>query len=41
MPFGAAKAMMLAIARRFQFGNEVEEELEQMQAPQPQQGEVA
>lgn len=35
MPFDAAKSMMLAIVRRFKFGNEVEEQLASMQAPQP------
>jgi hypothetical protein len=35
MPFDAAKAMMLAIVRRFKFGNEVEEQLASMQAPKP------
>lgn len=35
MPFDAAKAMLLAIVRRFRFGTEVEEEIKSMQAPQP------
>jgi len=36
MPFGAAKSMMLAIVKRYRFGREVEEELNQMQEPKPQ-----
>lgn len=36
LPFQAAKAILLTIARRYQFGEELEEELEQMQPPQPQ-----
>lgn len=35
MPFEAAKAMLLGIVRRFRFGADVEELLEQMQPPQP------
>jgi hypothetical protein len=35
MPFEAAKAMMLEIARRFRFGVRVEEQLNAMQPPQP------
>jgi hypothetical protein len=35
LPFGAAKAMMLAVARRYRFGDEVEKELEQMSEPKP------
>lgn len=35
LPFAAAKAMMLAIARRYRFGDEVEKELEQMSEPKP------
>jgi hypothetical protein len=34
MPFSAAKAMMLAVVRRFRFGDIVEDELQAMQAPQ-------
>lgn len=37
LPFEAGKSIMLAIIRRFQFGSQVETELEQMQPPQPQQ----
>ena len=33
MPFGAAQSMMLAIARRFRFGSEVEEYIHAMQPP--------
>ena len=36
LPFGAAQSMMLAIARRFRFGSEVEEYIKQMQAPPPE-----
>lgn len=36
MPFEAAQAMMLAIARRFRFGHEIEDSLKAMQAPKPQ-----
>lgn len=36
MPFEAAKAMMLAIVRRFRFGNEIEDEVKAMQPPKPQ-----
>lgn len=35
MPFGAAQSMMLAIARRFQFGSEVEGYIKAMTAPPP------
>lgn len=35
LPFDAMKAMMLTICRRFNFGDEVEDELKKMQAPQP------
>lgn len=35
LPFGAAKAMLLTIARRYRFGDEVEKELEKMTEPQP------
>jgi len=37
MPFAAAKSMMLAIVKRYRFGREVEDELNQMQEPKPQQ----
>jgi hypothetical protein len=36
MPFGAAKSMMLSIVKRYRFGREVEDELNQMTEPQPQ-----
>lgn len=36
MPFQAAQAMMLSIVRRFRFGDEIEEYLQQMQAPTQQ-----
>ena len=36
MPFGAAKSMMLSIVKRYRFGREVEDELNQMSEPQPQ-----
>ena len=36
MPFQAAQSMLLAIARRFRFGTEVEEEIQQMKAPPPE-----
>lgn len=36
MPFGAAKSMLLAISRRFQFGVEIEDEIKAMQPPKPQ-----
>lgn len=35
MPFGAAKAMLLAITRRYRFGSEIEDEVNAMQPPQP------
>ena len=35
MPFGVAQKMMLAIVRRFRFGTELEDELQQMQPPKP------
>jgi len=35
LPFPAAKAMLLSLSRKFQFGLEVEEELEGMQPPAP------
>lgn len=37
MPFGVAQSMMLAIARRFRFGSEIEDYIKQMQAPPPEQ----
>ncbi|HEX2747603.1 MAG TPA: hypothetical protein VHM91_06370, partial [Verrucomicrobiales bacterium] len=37
MPFEAAQAMMLAIARRFAFGQEIEDSLKAMKPPQPPQ----
>lgn len=36
MPFQAAQAMMLAIVRRFRFGDEIEDYILQMQPPKPQ-----
>ena len=33
LPFGAAKSMLLTIAKRFQFGREIEEEIQSMQPP--------
>ena len=39
MPFQAAQSMMLAIVRRFRFGNEIEDYVRQMKPPQsPDQG---
>jgi len=35
LPFPAAKAMLLSLVRKFQFGMEVEEEIEGMQQPAP------
>lgn len=35
MPFEVAKNILLTIARRFRFGDEIEEDLKQMQAPKP------
>lgn len=35
MPFGAARAMLLTIVRRFRFGTEVEDEIKAMQPPKP------
>lgn len=37
LPFEAAKTMLLAVVRRYKFGPEVEEQLEQMQQPEPKQ----
>lgn len=36
MPFEAAQSMMLAIARRFRFGQEIEDSLKQMKPPPPE-----
>lgn len=36
MPFDIAKNMMLSISRRYNFGSQLEESLQQMAAPQPQ-----
>jgi len=36
MPFGVAQNMLLAIARRFRFGTEIEDDIKQMQPPQPE-----
>lgn len=41
LPFNAARAMMLAIVRRFRFGPEIEDEIKQMQQPQPEGAEEA
>jgi hypothetical protein len=44
MPFEAAQAMLLAIASRFRFGNEIEDKLKMMKPPQmpdPKQAEAA
>lgn len=35
LPFPAAKAMLLAVVRRYRFGSEVEDQLESMQQPPP------
>jgi len=35
LPFGVAKNMLLAISRRFRFGDEIEEDIKGMQPPQP------
>jgi hypothetical protein len=35
LPFEAAQAIMLAVTRRYRFGDEVEEAIKKMQAPQP------
>lgn len=37
LPFEAAKSMILAMIRRYNFGPQVERELEQMKAPEPAQ----
>ncbi len=36
LPFDAMRAMMLTISRRFNFGDQVEDELKKMKAPAPQ-----
>ena len=36
MPFQAAQSMMLAIVRRYRFGDEIEDYIKAMQAPKPQ-----
>lgn len=41
MPFQAAQSMLLAIARRFRFGTEIEDYIKQMQAPPPEGAEEA
>lgn len=38
LPFDAAKAILLAVSRRYRFGPEVEDDLKKMQAPQQQGG---
>lgn len=35
MPFEAAKAMLLAIVRRYRFGSEIEDQIQGMQPPKP------
>jgi len=35
MPFDAARAMLLAVTRRFRLGSEIEDQIKAMQAPQP------
>lgn len=37
MPFETAQTMLLAITRRFRFGNEIEDQIRQMKPPQPQE----
>ncbi len=39
MPFGVAQSMLLAIARRFRFGSEIEEYIQAMQPPRPEESE--
>ena len=43
LPFEAAKALMLTVARKFKFGTEIEDQINAMQAPPPppQEGEKA
>lgn len=36
MPFEVAKTMLTAITRRFRFGNDIEDQIKQMQPPKPQ-----
>jgi hypothetical protein len=36
LPFQTAQSMLLAITRRFRFGNEIEDQINQMQPPKPQ-----
>ena len=36
MPFEVAQSMLLAVVRRFQFGRELEESIQKMQPPKPQ-----
>jgi hypothetical protein len=36
MPFQAAQSMLLAITRRFRFGNEIEDQIKAMQPPKPE-----
>jgi hypothetical protein len=38
LPFQTAQSMLLAITRRFRFGNEIEDQINQMQPPKPQDG---
>jgi hypothetical protein len=35
MPFEVAKNMLLTVARRYRFGNEIEDDIKQMQPPKP------
>ena len=37
MPFDAAKAIMLEVVRRYRFGNDVEDQIKTMKAPEPKQ----
>jgi hypothetical protein len=37
MPFEVARSMLLTIARRYQFGREIEEDIQQMKAPKPEE----
>jgi len=38
MPFEVSKEIMIAVTRKYRFGEEIEEQLKKMQAPQPPQG---
>lgn len=38
MPFEVAQTMLLTITRRFRFGTEIEDQIKQMQPPQPEDG---